>query len=39
MTKAVKIPVTVKMRAGWNDALAQRRGTRPGWSGRRGAPP
>ena len=28
MTRAVRIPVTVKMRAGWNDALAQCAGAR-----------
>ena len=30
MTKAVKIPVTVKMRAGWNDQPAMRQNSR-GW--------
>ena len=32
MAKAVKIPVTVKMRAGWNDARAQRARRWRGWS-------
>ena len=34
MAKAVKIPVTVKMRAGWNDRIAQRAGACAAGSGR-----